>query len=76
MHIMCICTDYVSTSTLRAAATPLYAAALGQGSGPIVANSFMCSGNEPGIFNCSYDLNHNCGHANDAGVRCVTSTSG
>lgn len=58
------------------AATPLYAAAFGQGTGPIVANSFMCTGNEPGIFNCSYDLNHNCGHASDAGVRCTISTSG
>ena len=35
----------------------------------------MCGGSEPGLFNCTYDLNHNCGHANDAGVRCVTSES-
>ena len=61
---------------LHTAATPLYAAAFGQGTGAIIANSIMCTGNEPGLFNCSYDLNHNCGHASDAGVRCTISTSG
>ena len=58
------------------AATPMYAAAYGQGTGPIVANSIMCTGNEPALFNCSYDLNHNCGHASDAGVRCTISSTG
>ena len=72
----CINIYFVLYGCVHPAAIPMYAAAYGQGTGPIVANSIMCTGNEPALFNCSYDLNHNCGHASDAGVRCTISTTG
>ena len=42
----------------------------GQGNGSIVLDDVACAGTEPSLFICSYNSNHNCGHHEDAGVRC------
>ena len=47
-------------------------AGFGEGTGTIVLDDVNCSGNESSILECSNrGLGvHNCGHAEDAGVRC------
>ena len=34
-----------------------------------------CTGSEQSIFDCSYTTDHNCGHYEDASVRCPIATS-
>ncbi|XP_063060617.1 uncharacterized protein LOC134453799 [Engraulis encrasicolus] len=45
-------------------------ASYGQGSGKIVMDDVRCSGTECSLTSCSYNSNLNCGHGEDAGVRC------
>ena len=47
----------------------------GQGTGPIHLDDVACVGNESSLFNCSHNSNHNCGHYEDASVRCASSNS-
>ena len=47
----------------------------GRGSGPIHLDDVACVGNESSLFNCTYISNHNCGHHEDASVRCASSIS-
>ena len=42
----------------------------GQGTGSIVMDDVSCTGYESYLTNCSHTTNHNCGHYEDAGVRC------
>ena len=44
----------------------------GQGIGPIWLDNVQCSGNEQFLVNCTANAIgvHNCGHYEDAGVRC------
>ena len=48
----------------------------GQGTGPIVMDEVRCTSNEVMLIDCSSSLSHNCGHHQDAGVRCVLSAYG
>ena len=43
----------------------------GVGSGPILLDDVMCTGNELQLVNCTYNPNHNCAHFEDAGVVCA-----
>ena len=44
----------------------------GQGTGPILLDNVFCLGNESSLFSCIHNgiRNHNCGHSEDASVRC------
>ena len=46
----------------------------GEGTGSIYLDDVMCTGTESSLFSCSYTSNHNCGHHEDAGVRCGSTT--
>ena len=35
-----------------------------------------CKSVESRLINCSYSVNENCGHHEDAGVQCVSSSTG
>ena len=47
----------------------------GRGTGPIVLNSLQCVGNENQLLACGsshiLSISHNCGHDDDAGIRCT-----
>uniref|UniRef100_A0A3Q2CCJ9 Galectin-3-binding protein A-like n=1 Tax=Cyprinodon variegatus TaxID=28743 RepID=A0A3Q2CCJ9_CYPVA len=49
-------------------------AAFGQGSGNILMDDLGCTGNEISLLQCTFGGwgVHNCGHSEDAGVRCET----
>ena len=44
----------------------------GQGTGPILLDDVRCVGDESSLFSCEHRglENHNCGHSQDASVRC------
>ena len=65
-----------SCSLLLLGATAYSRAHFGTGAGPIVMDNVRCTGSENGLINCSFTLNHNCAHSEDAGVRCTLSTTG
>ena len=50
----------------------------GHGSGPILLDDVVCGGNEWTLFNCTHAAigQHNCGHAEDAGVVCAQPSNG
>ena len=52
---------------------PLGLAAFGQGSGKIFLDNVRCTGEEQRLIHCqASDIGvHNCGHIEDAGVRCL-----
>ena len=51
--------------------TALYSAYFGQGRGSIFMDDVHCTGTESTITSCRHTNNHNCGHSEDAGVRCT-----
>ena len=55
-------------------ATRATVAAFGQGSGPIWLDEVGCVGTESRLADCSANAigDHNCGHSEDAGVRCLS----
>ena len=46
----------------------------GGGTGPIVLDDVQCEGTENTLFECSHHGigNHDCGHFEDAGVKCLS----
>ncbi|XP_045883209.1 scavenger receptor cysteine-rich domain-containing protein SCART1 isoform X1 [Meles meles] len=42
----------------------------GRGSGPVWTEAFLCAGNESLLFHCPRGPGHQCGHGQDAGLRC------
>ncbi|XP_041453692.1 deleted in malignant brain tumors 1 protein-like [Lytechinus variegatus] len=52
-------------------------AAFGQGSGSIILDNVQCDGTETDLFACPSNgpNNHNCGHSEDAGVECTSTTT-
>ena len=64
-----ICFEFVSL--FIAGAVALLYAHFGEGTGPIHLDNVHCTGNEESIFDCSHSSYHNCGHYEDASVRCL-----
>ena len=75
-----MCDDYWGTADARVVCRQLgystsYARAygnayFGQGTGSIYLDNVACVGTESSLFSCGYSSYHNCGHSEDAGVRC------
>ena len=79
-----VCDDYWDTADAQVVCRQLgYStnnitalnAYFGQGTGPIYLDDVSCVGTESSLLSCSYTSNHNCGHHEDAGVRCGSSKS-
>ena len=68
-RVVCRSLGYADAGT-----TPFCCAHFGQGSGNIFLDDVQCNGDEASIFDCSHNAIgiHNCGHGEDAGVRCQT----
>ena len=63
---------HMHNSHFLTGATALSSAAFGQGTGPILLDNVACGGSETRLFDCpnSGVGIHNCGHFEDASVRC------
>lgn len=53
---------------------PGYGRTVNSGSGPIQMDDMSCSGDESFLHECTYTVDHNCGHAEDVGVVCIGSS--
>ena len=51
--------------------TAFSSAYFGRGTGSIVMDDVRCTGTESNLTSCTHTTNHNCGHSEDAGVRCT-----
>ena len=66
-NYICISQGYIC----YADSTALSRAAFGLGTGPIHFDDLRCTGSEATLFECPFNAIHNCGHFEDAGVRCL-----
>ena len=64
-----ICT--MNALFIKKIVSALGSAYFGQGSGTILLDDVQCDGTESYLTNCTHITNHNCGHSEDAGVRCA-----
>ena len=72
MSVWCICVSvHCTLSLFYIGAIGVGSATYGQGVGLIHIDDVQCDGDESDLFACSYTTNHNCIHAEDAGVQCV-----
>jgi len=57
---------------LSSIGTAFSSATFGQGTGTVLLDNVNCANTESNIFDCRHNgfENHNCGHDEDAGVRC------
>ena len=62
---------HCTLSLFHIGAIGVSSATYGQGIGLIHIDDVQCDGDESDLFACSYTTNHNCVHAEDAGVQCV-----
>ena len=67
----------MSLHTILLGATPLTGSNVVDGTGQIILDELRCTGTESRLINCPHNgvLRHNCGHSEDAGVRCLPSSS-
>ena len=74
VNLAAVCDDHPSSSScfLSTDATAYSGATFGQGSSLIIAlDDVSCIGEEASLFSCTGTANHDCTHAEDAGVLCV-----
>lgn len=50
-------------------------ARFGEGNGSIILDDVACTGTENRLIDCTFNPNSNCGHNEDAGIRCQRSES-
>lgn len=67
-----MCVLFAMTLYFSIGASAVTNARLGQGSGAIFLDNVRCDGSESRLFDCPANPigTHNCGHHEDAGVRC------
>ena len=61
-----------SCTVIFAGATAFSLARFGQGTGPILLDNLLCNSRETRLIDCPHSGIgiHNCGHSEDAGIRC------
>ena len=64
---------YIVLYSYEAGTSAICCAHFGQGSGSILMDDVACTGSEHILTACSHITSHNCGHGEDAGVRCQPS---
>ena len=64
------CITLLQNVPVVAGATAFNSAFFGQGTGNIFMDDVACSGSESQLQSCSHNRYHNCGHGEDASVRC------